>query len=359
MRATLEILFREHVFLLGSVTENLITGQRKPLEGAANALEENALALSDEFDRTYSTRGEQGFLAAWRPYTDLMTAYAGRLARNQRIGKIEQVLRGLAGGMGSFAAEISALNNARIMTTLMGSLITSVRASIDSQFAKDFKKADAVLRGAADRAAELASAFARTFADDLPAVYPGDPRSPSSVLRASLTAPLVDHVYLVGLTTENILTGQSKPRDGAKAALDSATAFLAKQMSTTYGAESEAGFHTIWKEEGDLLISYANASKAEAKRAQITAALERYPIDAAAYLSGLNPKLDGSDLERILREHGRAMTKAIDAQAAGDHIQAALSLRAAAERLGTFATALAAAAVERFPVRFRPTPAGF
>ena len=359
MRATLEILFREHVFLLGSATENLITGQRKPLEGAANALEENTLSLADQFDRIYATRGEQGFLAAWRPYTDLMTAYAGRLTRKQKIGNVEPVLRGLAGKTGSFAAEISALNNARIMTTLMGSLITSVRAAIDAQFAKDFKKAGVALRAAADRAAELATAFARTFADDLPAIYPGDPRSGSSALRASLTAPLVDHVYLVGLTTENILTRQSKPRDGAKAALDSATASLAEVMSTIYGAGSEAGLHGIWREQGDLLISYANAAQDDAKRAQLTTALEQYATDAAAYLSGLNPRLDRPGVERIVRDHGRAMTKAIDALAAGDHIQAGLRLRAAAERVGILAATLATAAVERFPGRFRPTPGGF
>ncbi len=359
MRATLERLFREHVFLLGDATENLITGQGNGFEAASAALEENTLALADRFERTYAARGERGFLTVWRPYIELSTLYAGRLARKQPMVQADAVFERAASGLGKFAFEVSLLNNARLMTTQMSNLIASMRAAVDAQVGKDFKKADLSLRTAGDRAAELGVAFARTFADDSPVLYPGDPRSPSATLRAALVSPLVEHVYLVGLTTENILTGQSAPRDGAKAALDAASAAFAKQMGATYGPEAEPEFLAVWKQQTDLLISYANAAKDAAKRDQIAAGLEQYATDAAGYLVGLNRALDRLKLERILGEHGQAMTQVIDAQAAGDHNRAELRLRSAAEQVDVLATALAVAAVKRFPVRFRPTPADF
>ena len=359
MRAGLELLFREHVYLLGDVTENLITGQGKVQDGAAAALEENTLALADRFERTYAARGEKGFLAAWRPYIELVTLYAGRQARRQPLPKADAFFQRLAAGIGTFAFNTSPLNNARVTTTRMNNIIGALRGAIDAQARKDFAKADASLRAAGDRAAELGAAFARTFADDLPVLYPGDPRSPSATLRAALAAPLIDHVFLVGLTTENILSGQSAPRNGAKAALDAASAALAKQIAATYGAETEAEFLAVWKRQGDLLISYANAVKDTAKRDQIGASLERYATEAAGHIVGLNPEFDLSPLEQLLGEHGHAMTQVIDAQAAGDHAQAALRLRTAAEQVGALATALAVGAIKRFPVRFRPTPSGF
>lgn len=359
LRVTLDLLFREHVYLLGLVTENVITKQIKGFEGAAEALEQNALALADEFEKTYAERGEKGFLTAWRRYTDLMAQYADRKVRKLKLTKVDQAFARAAGNVASFSGALTPLINPRLMGTRMRDLIVSIRAAIDAQVAKDYKKADASLRTASERAADIATVFARAFADDVPGLFPGDPSSPAAGLRAALSASLTEHVYFVGMTAENLLTDQAGPRDGAKAALDAATASLAKQVGASYGAEAEKAFLPLWKRQGDLLINYASSAKDKAKKDKVGRDLGQYATDASGFLVGLNAGLDASSIERIVDEHSRAMARAIDAQVAGDFKQADLTLRLAARQLEALGAALAAATVRRFPVRFRSTPAGF
>ncbi|MGH2727851.1 MAG: hypothetical protein ACRDKS_12840, partial [Actinomycetota bacterium] len=87
LRVSLDLLFRENVFLLGLETENALTGQSKAFEAASDALEENTLAIGDHFEMTYAARAERGFLTAWRPYTDLIASYAGLVRRNPKAAK--------------------------------------------------------------------------------------------------------------------------------------------------------------------------------------------------------------------------------------------------------------------------------
>ncbi len=361
LRAALEVLFREHVFLLGLASEDAVTGQVKGFEAAAEALEENTLAIGERFETAYGTRGEKGFLTVWRPYADLVTNYATLVRRNPKIAKAAQVDRSFgkaAGKVAAFAGGITPLIGPRIIGSRMRDLIALMRAAADAQVAKDYKKADASLRTAADRAGDIAAIFARAFADDLPAIYRGDPLSPASALRSALIARLVDHVYLAGFTAENILTDQSKPRDGAKAALDATTTALATLIGGTYGAAAERSFLPVWRRGVDLLLAYPGAAKDKAKREKVRRDLAQYATDAAAFLKGLNSDLDAPALERILGDHATAMTAAFDSLAAGDFKKGDTGLRAAAGGIEALAGALATAAVQRFPARFRVRAAG-
>lgn len=358
LRVTLDSLLREHVFLLGLATENAVTRHESQFDGASEALEENALAIADQFEKAYAEKGEKGFLEAWRPYIDLIGRYAGRKARKFPIGNIDKAFGSLSGKFGVFAAGLTPLINARVMGTRMRDMIDAIRAVIDAQVAKDYKKADQALRTASDRAAGIGAIFARAFADDVPMLYQGDPSSPAAELRSTLAGALVEHVYLVGFTTENGLTGEKTGRDGAKATLDASSAALAKQIGGAYGGESEKAFAEVWKRQNDLLISYADAAKDPAKRDAIRDDLERYATDLVRFLLGLNRSFDVLVLEDTIVEHGQAMTQAIDAQASGNFKLADLRLRAAAQRFEALAVALAEVTVRRFPDRFRSTPAG-
>jgi hypothetical protein len=356
--ASMDILFREHVYLLGISTENAVTGQTKGFEGAVEALEQNTLALADEFEKAYGDRGQKGFLTAWRPYIDLIAQYASGRARKLALPLADRTFSQAVGKVAAFAGGLTPLINPRVMGVNMRDVMNSVRAAVDAQVAKDFKKAGASLRTAAKLASDVGGVFARAFADDLPAIYPGDPAAPGAVLRSTLAAHLTEHVYLVGMTTENIVTKQSAPRDGAKAALDGVSADLGKQIGASYGAEAEKAFLPVWKRQADLLIAYAGSAADKAKHEKLRQDLEQFATDAAGFLAGLNKELDKSSMERIVGGHGDAMTQAIDAQVAGDFKVADVRLRAAALQIEALGLALANATVRRFPVRFRPTPTG-
>ncbi|MEX2554602.1 MAG: hypothetical protein WEB06_03100 [Actinomycetota bacterium] len=356
--ASMELLFREHVYLLGISTENAVTGQTKGFEAAVEALEQNTLVLADEFEKAYGDRGQKGFLTAWRPYIDLIGQYASGKARKLALPLADRTFAQAVGRIASFAGGLTPLINPRVMGVDMRDVMGAIRAAVDAQVAKDFKKADASLRTAAKLASEVGAVFARAFADDLPAIYPGDPSSPAAGFRRTLAAHLTDHVYLLAMTTENILTKQSGPRDGAKAALDAVSADLGKQIGASYGPEAEKAFVPVWKRQIDLLISYAGTATDKTKHEKARQDLEQFATDAGAFLEGLNKELDKSSMEQIIGGHGDAMTQTIDAQVAGDFKKADLRLRAAILQIEALGLALANATVRRFPVRFQPTPTG-
>ena len=358
LRATMDLLFREHVYLLGISTENAVTGQTKGSEAAVEALEENTLALADQFEKAYADRGKKGFLTVWRPYIDLIAQYASGKARKLALPLADRAFTQTAGKVAAFAGGLTPLINGRVVGAGMRDLMGSIRSAVDAQVAKDYKKADQTLRTASGRASDLATVFVRAIADDLPALFPGDPLSPAAVLRGALEALLTEHVYLVGLTSENILTSQSAPRDGAKAALDAVSADLSKQIGASYGAEAEKVFLPLWKRQVELFLSYTGSAKDKTKHEKVRQDLEQFAADAAGFLAGLNKNLDKSSMERIIGGHGDAVTQAIDAQVAGDFKKADLRLRAAALQIESLGLALAGATVRRFPVRFQPTPTG-
>lgn len=359
MRVSLEMLFREHAFLLGGVTENAITKQAKPLDGASTALEENTLALGDRFEAAYGARGQDTFLRAWRGYTELLGQYAVRRAQKQKLPNVEKVFADAVGKLATFAAALTPIVNGRVFSVRMKAVVTAMRSAVDAQIAGDFTKADASITAASAESAQIAALLARAFADDFPSLYRGDPRTPSATYRAAIAGRLTEEVFLTGLTAENILTGQSKARDGAKAALDKAVAEVAREIAVPYGPDAEKQILAIWKKRNDLLIAYAGAAKDAAKRAPIAGSIEGYPSEAAAFFVRLNASLKASTLEQIIGKHCEAMAQAIDAQAAGDFAQADLRLRAAAGQIEALALAIAIGTVERFPARFRPTPLGF
>jgi hypothetical protein len=344
--------------LLGISTENAITGQTKGFEGAVEALEANTLALADEFEKAYGDRGQKGFLTVWRPYIDLVAQYASGKARKLALPLADRTFSQAVGKIAAFTGGLTPLINPRLMGVNMRDVMASVRAAVDAQVAKDFKKADASLRTAAKLASDVGGVFTRAFADDLPAIYPGDPSSPAAGLRTTLAGLLTEHVYLLGLTSENVLTSQSAPRDGAKPALDAASVDLAKQIGASYGAEVEKAFLPLWKRQVELFLSYAGSAKDKTKHEKVRQDIEQFAADAAGFLSGLNKELDKSAMEKIIGGHGDAMTQAIDAQVAGDFKKGDLRLRAAVLQIEALGLALANATVRKFPVRFRPTPTG-
>jgi hypothetical protein len=355
LRVALDSGFRTHVYLLGLATEDALTLQVKGYEGVAEALDENTLALGDRFESAYGKDAEKRFVSAWRPMTDLFVAYGALKFRKKPLTKVEKAFAKFEESVASVGGKLTPLISPRGMATRTRDFVAAMRAVVDAQVIKDYKKADERLRAAADAVGELATAFSRAFADDLPSLYAGDPRSAASTWRTSIDSYLVANVCLVGATIENSATGQIAARDGAKAALASSGAAFAKQIASIYGPTSESAFLPLWKRQADLLLAYAGNAKDKTKKAKSIEDLRQYAKDFASFMHGLSGGIDAAAMTKLMQATIDTLQAMIDAQVKGDPKGAGAQLRKAAGQIEAVGAALAEATVQAFPARFRAT----
>src|SRR4030095_17262804 len=66
LRAGLNNLFSEHVYLAGAATNAALGGREAEFKAAAGALDANSVAISRAIGSVYGEGGEEGLLPLWR-----------------------------------------------------------------------------------------------------------------------------------------------------------------------------------------------------------------------------------------------------------------------------------------------------
>jgi hypothetical protein len=360
LRVKLDGLFREHLHLLALQTENILTRQPVPFRGASEAFDQHAIAFAEQFNAYYGTASRDAFLKLWRAYQTAVLGYTARTAagapRNDRqkrqLQKAQEALTNAGAQLGFFAGSLTPVLSPRGIALRMEDVIARLRNIIGLQIKKDYVKADAELRAASDLADPLAAAFATGIAADVPTTYSGNPVSTSASYRAIMTATFREHVWILGLLTENMLTGQPTPQQGAQAALDANTSALAVRLGQIYGADFEKALAPLWKRHIDLLLAYTVSAKDQAKRDKAIADLKQYAIDFGSFMEGANERLVGAEMAAFLTAHVENLRAVIDAQAKADFTAADAAIRKAADHMDGLAAPLVAASVAKFPSKF-------
>lgn len=171
-RARLTRLMREQVYLAGASADATVAGRSGEATAAANAL--NATGSSNSSDiigmigTAYGSQLRRQFEPLWRQRVQL----AGDYAKGDAAGKRKQTeaLNGWATQLGQFfnsAAGMSAADVTKLANEQNGQLL----AAIDAYAAKDFAKAYAGLRSAAQRSDALAAAIADATAKKFPSDF--------------------------------------------------------------------------------------------------------------------------------------------------------------------------------------------
>ncbi|HEV8339535.1 MAG TPA: hypothetical protein VGR25_07735 [bacterium] len=174
-------------------------------------------------------------------------------------------------------------------------------------------------------------------------------------LRRTLNVLFSEHVFLATNTTAAALGGRDAEFSAAAWALDANSIELAAAISSVYGKEVGDKFLVGWRKHIRYFVDYTKgvAAKDRAKREESITELNEYAKELADFLHSANPNLPAGALDRLVRAHVAAVTRAIDAQGAKKLMDAYKAVRAAGLQTHTIADPIAEAIVRQFPEKFR------
>jgi|GEM_PF-193262 len=354
LRVALTNLLQEHVYLAGMATGAAIGGRTGEFTAAAEALDQNSIALSKAIGSVYGKPAEDAFLPLWRKHIGFFVDYTqGAAAKDQT--KKDKAVADLTAYAKDFDAFLTGANPnlpKGAVAQLLGPHVTTLTKAIDAQAAGDAKAFD-LLRMASEHMPHIADPLAAAIVRQFPDKFAGASDSKAAGLRAALNATLQEHVYLAGMATGAATGGRTAEFQAAAGALDMNSVALSKAIGSVYGTAAESAFLPLWRKHIGFFVDYTQgaAGKDQTKKDKAVADLTAYAKDFDAFLSGANPNLPVGAVAQLLVPHVTTLTKAIDAQAAGD-TKSFGYLREAAAHMPHIADPLASAIVKQFPEKF-------
>lgn len=168
---TLDAGLKEHVYLAGLATENALGGRTAGFEAAAAALDENSVALSKAIGSVFGADAEKAFLPLWRSHIGFVVDYTSNFGNKAKQDKAVADLLGYTETFGAFLSGAMPAITKTAAADLVKQHILTLKDVIDAQQAKDFAKADAMLREAAHHMGMISTALADAIVKQFPAKF--------------------------------------------------------------------------------------------------------------------------------------------------------------------------------------------
>ena len=170
---TLNTLLREHVYLVSAATGATVAGRADEAAAAKAALDANSDALTGAIATVYGNDAGAQFAPLWKQHIDFLMSYASAVAAKDQA-KADEAMDNLLNYTADFGAFINAASPKLTKDAVAGLVKTHVftlKDEIDAQAAKNFTKAYASERTAADHMAMIATALATTVVAQFPAKF--------------------------------------------------------------------------------------------------------------------------------------------------------------------------------------------
>ena len=168
---TLDAGLKEHVYLAGLATENALGGRKAGFEAAAAALDENSVALSKAIGSVFGADAEKAFLPLWRSHIGFVVDYTSNFGNKTAQDKAVSDLLGYTETFGAFLSGAMPAIPKTAAAELVKTHILTLKDVIDAQQAKDFMKADSMLRTAAHHMGMISTALADAIVKQFPAKF--------------------------------------------------------------------------------------------------------------------------------------------------------------------------------------------
>jgi hypothetical protein len=223
---------------------------------------------------------------------------------------------------------------------------STITAFIDAQAAKD-PTAVADVVTAAEQFRHTATVLAAAAAKLDPDQYPGTATGTAANLRASLTAALVDHVQLAGLTVDQLVTGAVG--GPSMAALDANTSALANVVISNFGDPAGVQFSSqVW---GPYVTALEGAARS--KSGSGTAPdLSGVGAKVGTFFGSLAPQLSASTIGADMQRMVDALSAYVDASASGT--QPVTQLRVATASVPKLGSDISEGIAESRPTQYLP-----
>jgi hypothetical protein len=170
LRASLNRLLQEHVYLAGAATGAALGGRDAEFKAAAGALDGNGVDLSKMIGAVYGADAGQAFLALWRRHIGFAVDYTTGVATRDRK-KADGAVDALVAYSQDFAAFLASANPnlpKSAVADLVKTHVVTLKDVVDAQAAKDPAKTYAALRSAAGHMSMIADPLAAAIAKQFP-----------------------------------------------------------------------------------------------------------------------------------------------------------------------------------------------
>ncbi len=161
---------REHVFLASAATGAALGGRSDEFAGAKAALDANSDAVTGVIAGVYGAEAGTQFAPLWKKHIDFLFDYTTAVSTKDQT-EADKAMGDLLGYTEDFGAFISAASpklTKDAVAELVKTHVFTLKDVIDAQAAKNFVKADAAERTAADHMAMMATPLATTVVAQFP-----------------------------------------------------------------------------------------------------------------------------------------------------------------------------------------------
>jgi hypothetical protein len=336
LRATLNRLLQEHVYLAGFATGEALGGNEAGFEAAATQLTQNNTGdIADLVGAVYGDDVREQFFGFWNSHIDMFVDYTLATAEGDEAGQDDAVER-LLGYAEELANTFETLTDGELPASAaqpgIEMHVTTLKDAVDAQAAGDADAAFTNLREAAHHMDNLAEALAGAIAAQNG--LEGDASSDLAGVRSELNALLQEHVYLAGAFTGQALTEGDSVEAAQNALLAGNTEDLADLVAAVYDGRIERDdFVQFWNSHILMFVAYTEGVAAGDQDAQDAAVadLQAYGADLAQAFDDLTlGNLPADASTPLIVEHVTTLLPAIDAQGEGDFATAYERLREAA-----------------------------
>jgi len=173
LRAGLNALFREHIFLAAAATGAALDGRQEEFKAAAAALDGNSVDIAGAIGSVYGKDAGEAFLPLWRKHIGFVVDYTMGVATKD-MAKSDRAMNELIQYTQDFGAFLSAASP-KLPKTVVADLVkhhvVTLKAVIDAQAEKDSARAYSAVRTAAAHMQMIADPLAETIVKQFPAKF--------------------------------------------------------------------------------------------------------------------------------------------------------------------------------------------
>jgi hypothetical protein len=270
LSVTINLLLGEHLILAAKATGAALNGATDEFNAYGALLNKNGTDLGDLVGSAYGDAAKSSFNAIWSAHNGFFVAYTQGVATNDTAKKDAAVNSLTTSYVPQFSGLIATATQLPLatVTTLVTEHVTTTKAIVDAQGAKDWPKAYAAIRTAFAHMKMLGDPLAVAVAKAKAADFPGNPASKAADFRVQLNLYLQEHLYLASFATDAALNGRTDEFNAAGAALNSNGTDIGKVVGTLFDAATETSFNSIWSAHNGFFVAYTQgvATADEAKK---------------------------------------------------------------------------------------------
>ena len=173
LKARLNTLLSEHVYLAGAATGAALGGRQAEFQAAASALDNNSVDVSKAIGMVYGNGAESAFLALWRKHIGFVVDYTTGIAGKDKM-KADKAVNDLVQYTQDFGAFLSSANPnlpKSVVADLVKGHVLTLKSVIDAQQMGDQQKTYWALREAAMHMQMIADPLADAIAKQFPGKF--------------------------------------------------------------------------------------------------------------------------------------------------------------------------------------------